>query len=71
MANEAYSVYMKDKSMLDICWMLATDSLGTSVSYLEKFGSLTDWDQQQTDHEIDKVLFSRCKPCDNETVEKH
>jgi hypothetical protein len=44
--------------------MLATDNLGTSVSYLAKIGTLTDWDQQQIEHEIDKVLLTRCKPRD-------
>jgi hypothetical protein len=47
--------------MLYIRRMLATDCLVTSVSYLDKIGSSTDWDQQ---HEIDKVLLSRCKPRD-------
>jgi hypothetical protein len=61
---------MKGKSMLDICRMLAADSLGTSISYLDKIGSLTDWSQQQIDHEIDKITFSRCKPRDKVADEK-
>jgi hypothetical protein len=70
LANEACTVWKKGKGMLDICRMLAPDSLGTSVSYLAKIGSLTDWDQQQIEYEIDKVVLSMCKPCDqaaNET----
>ena len=51
--------------------MLAADSLGTSVSYLDKIGSLTDWDQQQIGHEIDRILFSKCKPRDKVADEKH
>jgi hypothetical protein len=62
LANEACTVWKKGKSMLDICGMLAADSLGISVSYLVKIGSLEDWDQQQIEHETDKVLLSRCKP---------
>jgi len=70
-ANEACAVWKKGKSMLDTCQILAANGLGTSVSYLEKMGSLTDWDQQQIEHEIDRVLFSRCKPRDKVAIEKH
>jgi hypothetical protein len=57
--------------MLDICRMLAADSLDITVLYLKNIGTLADWDQQQTENEIDKVL-SRCKPRDgvaNENIE--
>lgn len=35
--------------------------LEESVSYLVKIGSLTDWDQQQAEHEIHGILSSMCK----------
>jgi hypothetical protein len=71
LTNEACAVWKKGKSMLDTCQILAANSLGASVSYLEKMGSLTDLDRQQTEHTIDRVLFSRCKPRDKVVNEKH
>jgi hypothetical protein len=60
LANEVFAVCTKGKSMLEVCRMLATDSLGTSVSCLDKIGTLTDWDEQQLDDVIDNILLSRC-----------
>ncbi|KAF8492802.1 hypothetical protein F5888DRAFT_1636945 [Russula emetica] len=56
------------KAIIKALWRVWEDAgqrglycLEESVAYLDKIGSLTDWDQQ---HEIDKVLLSRCKPRD-------
>jgi hypothetical protein len=62
LVGKACAVWKKGKGIIDICLMIVADSLGNSVSYLSKIGSLTDWDEQQIQCEIDKVLHSRCKP---------
>jgi hypothetical protein len=58
----ACAAWKKGKNILNACQVIVSDHIGASVSYLAKIGSLTDWNQKQIEHEIDKVLVSRCKP---------
>jgi len=64
-AQEAQEILVRcDCSSLDV-WertgQVGLRNLEQSVSNLAKIGSMTDWDQEQIESEIERVIVDRCK----------
>jgi hypothetical protein len=44
----------------NVIYEIPTDADGDSVSFLPKIGSNTDWEAEELEEEINKILKSKC-----------